>query len=293
MRKIYYNDYYGTPDLTNQKAVNEKLIELDSLHLIGEEDLNPMSIRLFVLKQSLDEINKQTKEIIDLFNIGKKASEEYGLISNHCLKKMVEPASGSDSYTLKIEVIDFNPSLPKNFTIQNDKVYTFKKETEKTYCLQDNEIHLFKLHKSVYMYFTNYMSALDRIAYEIKRLYSVDKKFTYQHLTRETDVIKYLQGKRFNEITNSTLSKRSKKVFNESKYRNRLSHDGILRLRLNEEDGHVRIQHDPMKDDSKFKVKLKDHCNKKFTSLIELLNNIYGQIYVDLKDNRIPRIINS
>ncbi len=295
MSNIYYNDYYSTPILSNQKAVNEKLIDMGSLHLIGQEDLNPMTIRLFVLKESLDEIidfSKKTKELKDICS---HTAESNFRDSKSCFIREVEPVSGSASYSAAIKVIDFLPDNLKSqyTTYVADKSYTFSKKNDTTFVINNEAIHLFNLHKNIYIYFTNYMSSLDRIAFEIKKLYSIEKIETYGDLTYKSDAIETLIENNNLQITTKTLSTKSKSVFDTSKYRNRLSHDGILKLKFNQEDGIVYLQHNPMQDSSNFNINLKKYCNDKFNSLIKLINNIYEQILDDIKKNRILQNIHS
>ena len=149
--------------------------------------------------------------------------------------------------------------------------------------MDSSEFYLFIIQKYTYQYFTNFGSALDRIAYEIKSLYGERSIKYYYNLTDPSRTLaQNLRNNGYSDILNITTSTMSIDLKNVLKYRNRYVHDGILKLLVDKFTGDIKIPNDPRDINSSFSNYLNDYCNEKFNNLICLLDKIYGQMISDI-----------
>lgn len=280
MSTSWYYDYYESGAFPNQQTLC-KAVEWTRCNLEGrlldsttftqkDEDgtekkisspilkgmpANPLTIRLFALREALNLLEASIKPINDAFD------EQWNRLSKETLKclkwggKLITQESNSvETHGAPVEIITINGQ---------SKPLEWRYDTA---------------HLALYEFFTNLGSVTDRLAYEINMLYGlnipkvdwpklVDLKSRYKHSAMLNNKDSTLAG----YIKNS-----APKFTKALAYRNRLVHDGIIRFATRYVEGlTVLLAQDPNNNQSTMDVDALDFCQQTKSETLELLNKSY------------------
>jgi hypothetical protein len=134
-------------------------------------------------------------------------------------------------------------------------------------------------HLSLYEFFTNFGSALERLTYEIDRLYSLTIPLIRRYWGTLTNVkhkhLAKLAGK--NNSLADLLKSYAGKFEMATRYRNRMVHDGVIRVGADFSllKSSVMLAEDPNDDESPMNVDAIEFCKDTKSNLIRLLDKSY------------------
>jgi len=258
-RNTWYHDAHKFPHQERLcKAVEWTKYNIEGQKLKSSDCLsatygNPLTIRLFALDKALElfdnvkTINKKLKKLEE-----KQLREN---ISSGMSGRWQGKSSSSDTKGAPIETIEFAGEV---------------------FDLRYNYIQL-----ALYESFTNFGSILDRLAYEINRLYELAiprHSLDWKKLTSEPELCK-LSVK--NQDLAELLSKYRNNFHTAIRYRNRLIHDGIIDFKVEQEhkcrypEFRIKLRKTPDDDNSPFSVDAIEFCEDKREATLTLLNRSY------------------
>lgn len=279
--------------LENQEQLCLMLRQSGKFGKIEDEQVNPMTIRLLLAQDALNEIQSFTSEI---FRIKSNVAEDLSQFTLHNSKKWkptfftaVSSASGSTESVPGIKVIDYHPNESEQMLSQKGFNYKYEINPDidtNSYVVNDKKIGFYKIHKSMYQFFTNFASALDRIAREIKTLYNIPNLKYWSFLNNpnhSSNTVQKFRKKGYSGLTSVTTGALAKDVSDSLKYRHRIAHEGIVELKFGSTSGKVFLPEDPDSTNKKFTIQVDSYCEEKFDKLIKLLDLIYAEMLIDLK----------
>jgi len=265
MSTPWYYDYY------EHGALGRQVVPTTLTQILGDgterntkttaltgEQANPLTIRLLGIRQPLNKLNRKVKQINNA--IEKQARKQF---------------NKGEIFEMKGEFItqgglDKTSGAPiDRFTISEDgKTYEFR--------------HIMA-HVALYEFLTNWVSILDRLAYEINMLYDlrIDKfKLYWGNLTKELNLTN-LEGK--DKALTDLFKDYVKKLHKASRYRNRLVHDGIIRVSVDvgfavhkgTKGLSIKLAQDPDNINSPMDVDAIEFCKKSKNDVLELLDRSY------------------
>jgi len=138
----------------------------------------------------------------------------------------------------------------------------------------------------LYEYFTNFGSVIDRLAYEIDKLYELkipERYLDWGKLTCKSELDKL---SRKNDVLTNLLSEYQSNFYAATRYRNRLIHDGIINFEVESSFRGVLIGlgENPDDDESAFNVDAIRFCEDKRKEVLTLLNESYKLMLQDYKN---------
>lgn len=153
------------------------------------------------------------------------------------------------------------------------------------------ELRYTDIQLALYEFFTNFGSILDRLAYEVNLLYALRIKQYYVDWGTLTKIKTNKENKYITKLMKkdkdlATLLESYAKIFElATRYRNRLVHDGIIKV-----DVHIRIvklgimlAENPDKDNSPMNKDAINFCENTRIELLSLLENSYGKMFEHFK----------
>lgn len=287
MDKRHYSDF-ARGKLINQEKLCKYLIDQNRFGEIEDANSNPMTIRLLLTEEGLHHIKNFCQNLNS--QIEDPPKFVYSNPTHRSIYTTTSCASGCAvyqghyefeapaSYSLQPTVNGNHGTTWNQISIGNNSIRLTRKDS--------SPVNLFGLHKSLYNYFTNYGSALDRIRYEIEKLYSCPPA-DIKHWSWLTDsnsrIISWLNAQGKNSLVGITTSSKAIDVTKCNKYRNRLVHDGFMETKIGNKSGEVSIPDDPDNPQNASQwFEVHSFCNQKFENLITLLDDIYGCMLNDL-----------
>jgi len=141
------------------------------------------------------------------------------------------------------------------------------------------------IHLMLYEFFTNFGSILDRLAYEINMLYDLGipkVKIDWGQLTKKTNSTK-LEGKDKNLAV--SLWDYTGKLQTATRYRNRIVHDGIIKVETDISVSGLRVNltQDPDNEASPMNVDAVSFCEETKVDILKLLDKSYELILQHIK----------
>jgi len=273
----HYTDYFNN-NLKNQELFCLHLKNVGKFGLIEDDQANPMTLRTILAKEAFDNISEYIQN--QKQSLVTARSYSYPFCSSEIYLDSELLTSGSTQNFVAVKNTDENYN--QQMAIHRDN-YSLSKYKNDIYKLDNSESYLFIIQKYAFQYFTNFGSALDRVAYEIKLLYGENSIEYYSDLTNPSKTsVQNLLSNGYSDIVNITISTMSVDLKDALKYRHRYVHDGILKLLIDKFTGDIKIPDDPRDTNSSFSNNLNDYCNDKFDHLISLLDNIYSQMLNDI-----------
>ena len=142
---------------------------------------------------------------------------------------------------------------------------------------EDLEFKHIDIQLALYEFLTNFGSVLDRLAYEINMLYDLGipkRELYWSNLKKEINLTK-LDGK--DEALTKLLREYSESFKLASRYRNRLVHDGIIKIETNPSHSglDIMLAEDPKDDESPMNVDAIKFCNEAKANVLKLLDRSY------------------
>lgn len=293
MMNRHYFDYH-TGKLPDQEAFCRHLVDLGRLGEIEDEHVNPMTIRLLVTNDNLNAIHSFCDNVKAKLNFAVASVNQLGLPgAQPMLSRVGTSVSGAMSVTPAFTVPAPAPGTahPASYTVSGLGVQYYHLVNNNTdwYHAPNISVDSFSLHKALYQFFTNFMSSLDRIALEITKLIPGTNADYFSELTNAgSDSVAHLNANGFNSLTGITVrvtgapANLSEQVMQANKYRNRITHDGIIKIEIDPATGVAYLPDDPKAANPNFNIPLVSFCQEKFDKLLDLLNAIYAQLIVDI-----------
>lgn len=145
------------------------------------------------------------------------------------------------------------------------------------------EWHSDTAHLALYEFFTNFGSVLDRLTYEIDLLYTLGIPRSTRYWKALTDSkrlnLAKLEGK--DKDLADLLKDYTKKFEKAILYRNRMVHDGVIRVSLNLPilEFNVMLAQDPGNDESDMNVNAIQFCDKVKSDVLSLLDGSYKHMF--------------
>lgn len=248
----YFEQYHPGKFLT-QKLLCQKLREFDEKYQIETEEANPMTIRLLVTHDYLNKIENQRKIV------------QYIVYKD---SHYVPKVSAAPSY----DVMILNGQILTTLSSENRE--------------QKNKFNLVDVHKTLFGYFSNIGSSLDRVAFEIAKLYELKNKNIYWRTF-------------FSENPNSKISHKIEKIRKDLfpcvanatsidwaiDCRHRLVHDGIIKFQIY--NGSILLPDNPNQQ-TNFTLEMGNRCVTVFWEIVETINKIYGTLYKKILSEGLP-----
>jgi len=286
MDQRHYADF-NSGALCNQETMCQHLLATGKFGEIEDANSNPMTIRLLLTKEGLE----QVKSFCKILHRHIEDPPHY-VISEPNLAKTIYTTESSASGCARYHGhYEFKP--PEDYsahpvvTGEGGTTWNEIQVGDIIHLIRVNSspVNLFGLYKGLYQYFTNYGSCLDRIRYEIEKLYGCPTSQIryWSWLTNPTNqIISWLNQQGWTDLTRITTSAAATTVKVCSKHRNRLVHDGFLETKIKTTSGEVFLQDDPNNPQTNQWVEVSAYCDEKFKNLIALLDDIYRCMSNDL-----------
>jgi hypothetical protein len=276
MDKMHFIDY-AKGELPNQERLCDHLRKKGKFGIIEDDKSNPMTIRLLLAREGLDQII----DFCNSLNNSIKDQSSWETPDGYTVEPFLAhstAASGCVAYTptLKIDPQPkFSVSTPWKFISYQGNYHLMREDT--------SSVYLFNFYKGLYVYFTNFGSSLDRIRYEIEKLYNCPSNLIehWSRLTKSTNkTIFWFNSQGWSNLTRITTSARSIDITKCCQHRHRLVHDGFLLIKVSPDKYRVEIPDDP--ENPVCWNEASSFCEKKFRDLIVLLNDIYDCMVNDV-----------
>jgi len=257
MTTPWYYDYYEKDSFPHQQqlcdAVRWTKYNLEGQRLKSPTVLsairgNPLTIRLLALNEAIEHFNNA--KMIDS-KIKELAREQFDK-NKFCLigGTWFAESSPLDTKGAPIEIIE----------IAGERL----------------ELRYIDIHLALYEFFTNFGSVIDRLAYEIDKLYELNiprRYLDWGELTSKSELDKLSKK---TTVLVSLLGEYRNKFHNATRYRNRLIHDGIINFEVVPRHTGVFIGLGENPDDeSAFNVDAIRFCEDKKKGVLTLLNESY------------------
>jgi hypothetical protein len=236
--------------------------KLKSPTVLSATQGNPLTIRLLALDEALKHFSNA--KAIDK-KIRKRAQEQFGK-NGHFFMHGTWKAENSSSNTkgAPIETIEI--------TGENESL----------------ELRYIDVQFGLYEFFANFGSVINRLTYEIDKFYELNiprRNLGWGMLTSESELDKL--GVK-NEVLAKLLSEYRNKFYNATRYRNRLTHDGIIHFEV--ECRHtgvfIGLGENPDDDETAFNVDAIRFCEDKKKEVLALLDESYKLMLQDFETMR-------
>lgn len=293
----YFNDHEASSPFDNQAQLAVALSKIGKSIIIESDDISPLTVRLFNIKNSLDRIEKCITQLIPLsfpnifikegyYTGAPKSPELYGTVAT----------SGSLEY-VQSYVTGLNDWTQDPYEIPRINNYRFESVNliQVRLVNDDTKTHTFHLHSGVFDFFANLDSSLDRVRLELNSIYvdgikeidpfkSKGNRDWGYYLKPNNSIVKSMTSKGYASIASILTGTLSVSLDDRtSKYRNRLIHDGDLEMLIDKASGKVLIPDNPLVSPPIFKVELLPYLKSVFSDLQELLKQVYSQVIQDVK----------
>ena len=234
------------PDGTEKKTPTTKLT--------GER-ANPLTIRLFGVRNKLGQLERIVNEVKSKIKEQEKAQfsagRPFGIKGTYITSSSTSVETGGAPVE-RLEISDVKETI---------------------------EFRHIEVHSLLYELFISFGSILDRLAYEINLLYNLDiQKVDWPKLIGSPDKAKNLDllGGKDERLANF-VSRAAPKFEKALSYRNRLVHDGIIRIDtdISLQGLSVILAEDPNNNRSPMNVNAIDFCKRAKVGILELLNESY------------------
>jgi hypothetical protein len=283
MDQMHYTDYVAGA-LPNQEIFCNHLKKKSMFGIIEDVNSNPMTIRLLLTREGLDQISSFCRGLNDHVTNPPKWVTEPGELAIETYLTHTTAASGCIAYRCGFKIVP-PPSDPAVYKIVSPWKLIFGKVFADLFREDLPPVYLFNLYRGLYVYFTNFVSSLDRIRYEIEKLYNCPPREIkhWSSLTSPSkEIISWLNEKGWSELTKITTSTRSLDITKCCEHRHRLVHDGQLRTEVVSDMSAIRVN---IPDDPNNPIlwnEVSSFCDSKFRDLIILLDEIYKCMLNDI-----------
>ena len=265
----WYYDYYEKGVFSHQQKLcdavrwtkyNLEGQELKSPNLLSAIKANPLTIRLLALNEAIEHFNNA--KMIDK-KIKELAREQFD--KNKFFQMAgtwIAESSPLNTKGAPIEIIE----------IAGERL----------------ELRYIDIHLALYEFFTNFGSVLDRLAYEIDKFYKLNiprYSLDWGKLTSKSELDKL---SRKNEVLANLLDEYHNNFYTATRYRNRLTHDGIIHFEVEHTYKGVIINlgEKPDDDESNFNVDAIRFCEDKKEGVLTLLDESYKLMLKDYENSK-------
>lgn len=290
----YFKDHVPNSPFDNQARLAATLSAIGKTIIIESDEISPLTVRLFNVKNGLDRIENCIARLAPLSfpTLFRQQGYYIGIPKNSQPYGSVAP-SGSLEY-VQSYITDRNDWTSDPYTIAGLNSYRFEQVNSNQIRLinDDTKTHTFDLHSGLYDFFANLDSSLDRVRLELNSIYvdgikkldsSNGNRYWANYLDTNNMVVQSMSTKGYVSIASILTGTLSVSLDDRtSKYRNRLLHDGDLETFIDKAGGKVFIPDDPLVSPPKFSVELLPYLKSVFLDLQELLGQIYSQIVQDV-----------
>jgi len=269
MTTPWYYDYHETGVFPYQQrlcdAVRWTKYNLEGQKLKSPNHLsailaNPLTIRLLALSEALK-----------LFDNAKTIDKKINALSREQLDKN-KSFLMSGTWKAESSSLDTKGAPIETIEIAGERL----------------ELRYIDIHLALYNFFTNFGSVIDRLAYEIDKLYELNIPSRYLGWGKLTSKSKLGELSRKSEVLANLLGEYHNKFYTATRYRNRLTHDGIIHfeveyrlLRLI-----ISLREKPDDDESNFNVNAIGFCEDKKKEVLMLLNESYKLMLQDYENSK-------
>ena len=268
MATPWYYDYYEKGAFPHQQRLCDTVrwttkYNLEGQKLISPNHLsaiqaNPLTIRLLALNEALEYFNNA--KAIDK-KIKELAREQFDKNKSFLMSGTWKAESSSlNTKGAPIEIIE----------IAGERL----------------EFRHIDIHLALYEFFTNFGSVIDRLAYEIDKLYELNIPRRYLDWGKLASKTELDELSRKNEVLANLLGEYHNNFYTATRYRNRLTHDGIIHFEV--ERGHIglliNLREKPDDDKSNFNVNAIGFCEDKKKEVLTLLNESYKLMLQDYEN---------
>ena len=215
---------------------------------------NPLTIRLLAFSKALQQLENSINPTRE--KIKKQVDEEFDKHKSFGMKGTFKAQSSSaNNLGAPIETIEIGENEPFDF-------------------------HHAIVHLALYEFFTNLGSILDRLALEINMLYNLQipkVKIDWGQLTQETNLTE-LEGK--DENLSALLRNYQKKFYKAVRYRNRIVHDGMIKVEIDISITglNVNLAQDPDNEKSPMNEDAVSFCEETKADILKFLDGSYELI---------------
>ncbi len=221
---------------------------------------NPLTIRLLALNEAIEHLNNA--KMIDK-KIKELAREQFDKHKSFLMSGTWKAESSSlDTKGAPIEIIE----------IAGERL----------------EFRHIEIHLALYEFFTNFGSVIDRLAYEIDKLYELNIPRRYLGWGKLTSEPELNELSRKNEVLANLLGEYHNNFYTATRYRNRLTHDGIIHFEV--ELRHIgliiNLREKPDDDESNLNVDAIGFCEDRKKEVLMLLNESYKLMLQDYENSK-------
>ena len=148
------------------------------------------------------------------------------------------------------------------------------------------ELRYIDIQLALYEFFTNFGSIIDRLAYEIDKFYELNITRHYLDWGKLTSEPKLDKLSRKNEVLANLLGEYRNDFHTATRYRNRLTHDGIIHFEVkwSYAGSIINLREKPDDDGSNFNVNAIGFCEDKKKEVLTLLNESYKLMLQDYEN---------
>ena len=149
------------------------------------------------------------------------------------------------------------------------------------------ELRYIDIQLALYKFFTNFGSVIDRLAYEIDKLYELTIPRRYLGWGKLTSKPELDKLSRKNEVLANLLGEYHNKFCTATRYRNRLTHDGIIHVEVQYRLSKrlISLRENPDDDEGTFNVDAIGFCEDKKKEVLMLLNESYKLMLQDYENS--------
>lgn len=279
MTTAWYYDYYEKGSFPHQQELCDAVMFIKGCNLEGQQLVcpnhltgiatNPLTLRLRALKSAL----KLLKDSVNNFNKKNKNNlERYFRKNEHAAISTTLHTQHSHMKTggAAIEEVNF----------PGEETFTFRYDT---------------VHFALFDYFSSFISILDRLAFEINRLYKLGdwtgNQLDWNRITNSNEeFFCCLQTKDHNL---ADFIKNQRPNFKDiPSYRNRIIHDGIIRILVKREgvlhNLQIFLPKDPKIQETSYDKNVIEVCEEAKAKVLKLLDESYRLMLQHIKTNGKP-----
>lgn len=290
----YYSDYH-TGSFPNQRPLNEAIDPTITGCLLQTAEANPLTIRMLVAAEAVNKFddlvrNESTTKIQVAF---RDVSHELG---SDPYSQGMYWGTASTNYTAGSGIACPTPYWedPNGIFRNRPAPYDFRYDGNKLR-FADEQTHAFPLveaHIQVYNFFTNWGSVVDRFADQINRLYGlgIRKNIIDWPKLVDNQSLAAIDGKN-HQLMQAIENYNTNHGIRLSGYRNRLIHDGLIRLFASVERNNswvVWAPADPQNDASPLTEDALSLCKAGLNNLVQFLNDCYGIMLTQIRSGQPP-----
>jgi hypothetical protein len=128
---------------------------------------------------------------------------------------------------------------------------------------------------ALYEFFTNFVSILDRLSYEVDKVYGLNIPKHLLDWVKLTSDVGIAKVRKKDGVLADLLGKYRYSFYTATRYRNRLAHDGIIDFEVERPEPIIHLRENPDDDKSNFNVDAILYCEDKRKDVLTLVNESY------------------